>query len=127
MVLVALIGTVLTLLVRSVRPEAAFPVGIISAGTILVLALNRADGLIGSIRQISDYYGVSDAYLTALLKMTGIAYLTRFGANLCRDFGQSATAGKLELGGRICILSCAVPAVITLLETGLSLLSGAAS
>ena len=124
LLLIALIGITLTTLVRALRPEYAIPLGIVTCGLLLLLALEMGTGLLQTIHRIGTVYGVSEVYVAALLKMIGIAYLTQFGANLCRDFQQSAVAAKLELGGRICVLTCAAPAVITLLETGLSLLNG---
>lgn len=123
LLLVAWIGVTLTVLLRSLRPEYALPIGAVTGALLLLLSLEEATGLFSTLQRLGTVYGVSDVYITALLKMIGIAYLTQFGVNLCRDFGQSATAGKLELGGRICVLSCAVPAVVSLLEMGLGLLN----
>ena len=64
--------------------------------------------------------------LGSVVKILGIAYLTEFGVNISRDAGQNAVAGTLEIGGRILILSCALPAAVTLLETGASLIREAA-
>ena len=66
------------------------------------------------------------AMLASVIKILGIAYLTDFGVNVAKDAGQQAIAGTLEIGGRILILSCALPAVVTLLETGASMIREAA-
>ncbi|MDD3749752.1 MAG: SpoIIIAC/SpoIIIAD family protein [Firmicutes bacterium] len=46
-----------------------------------------------------------------------MAYQPGFGAELCRDAGERATAGKLELAGKIIILITALPVLIAVLET----------
>jgi stage III sporulation protein AD len=79
------------------------------------------------MRAVGNEYGISADILTMVLKILGIAYLTDFGVNIARDAGQSAVAGALETGGRILILSCALPAMIALLETGAALIREAAS
>ena len=43
------------------------------------------------------------------LKTMGIAYVTQFAAELCRDSGQSSIASKIELGGKVIIVTLSMP------------------
>jgi len=47
----------------------------------------------------------------------GVAYLAEFGSALCKDAGQSAIAGQIELVGKLTILAISMPVVTALFET----------
>ena len=126
LLLIALIGTSVCILLRSVKPEFTLPAVIVTGALLLLPVLMDAVGITETLQSLADRFSIPDAYGRALLKMTVIAYATSFGANLCRDQGLSSLASKLELGGRVAILGCALPAAVALLETGLSLLGGSA-
>lgn len=125
LVLIALIGSVTTILMRTVRQEYAVLIGIAAAVLLLLGALLRLTGIAETLRRICTEYSVSPAVIGSVLKILGIAYLTEFGVNVSEDAGQKAIAGGLALGGRILILSCALPSVVTLLETGTALIGEA--
>ena len=52
----------------------------------------------------------------------GIAYLTEFSAQLCKDAGYGAIAMKVELAGKLMILVTALPVFQSLADLILSLL-----
>jgi len=52
----------------------------------------------------------------------GVAYLAGFGAQICRDAGESSLGIKLELAGKIIILFLAVPIMVAIMEMILRLL-----
>ena len=52
-----------------------------------------------------------------LIKITGIAFLTEFGVSICKDSGETAIASKIDLGGKILIISMSIPIITALLET----------
>ena len=47
----------------------------------------------------------------------GVAYLAEFGSALCKDAGQSAISGQIELVGKLAILAISMPVVTALFET----------
>ena len=125
LVLIALIGSVTSMLMRTIHQEYAVLIGCATAVLLLLGALLRLTGISDMLQRISGEYGVSSAMISATLRILGIAYLTEFGVNIAKDAGQQAIAGGLAFGGRILILSCALPSVLTLLETGASMIKGA--
>ena len=122
MLLIALIGTCAAVLLRTLRAEYAVPVGVVTAVLLLLAGLKNTAFVAETLQKLTDAYGVSPAMLRAVLKIVGLSFLTDFGANVCRDAGQSAIAANLEFGGRVLILLCALPAAVALLETGASLM-----
>ena len=122
--MLAVIGCALAILLRSVRAEYGFIIGGATALLLLLSVIGELTGLFDTIKKLCEAYQVPLTYFAALVKILGIAYLTQFGANLCRDAGQTAIAAKLELGGRIGMLACALPVAVTLLELAVTLLKG---
>ena len=54
--------------------------------------------------------------------MTGIAILTEFAVSICIDSGETAIAKKIDLGGKIIIVSISIPIITALLELVLQIL-----
>lgn len=127
LVLIALIGSVTAIQMRSVRHSYAVLIGGATAVLLLAEGIVRFTGFSETLLAICREYGVSLEMLQTVVKILGIAYLTDFGVNISKDAGQSAIASALEIGGRVLILSCALPAVVAMLETGVSLIREAAS
>ncbi len=127
LVLIALIGSVTAIQMHAVRRSYAVLIGGATAVLLLFEGIIRFSGFSETLLAVCNEYGVSLDLLHAVIKILGIAYLTDFGVNIARDAGQSAVASALEIGGRILILSCALPAIVTMLETGASLIREAAS
>ncbi|MBQ1821269.1 MAG: hypothetical protein II117_06665 [Clostridia bacterium] len=126
LVLIALIGSVTAMQMRSVRQEYAVLIGGATAAFLLADTLIRVTGLSDVFLRACGEYGVPSALPGTVLKILGIAYLTEFGVNVSKDAGQHAVAGTLEIGGKLLMLSCSLPAVVSLLETGAALIREAA-
>ena len=122
MLLIALIGTCTACLLRTLRAEYAVPVGVATAVLLLLSGLGNVAAVAETLQKLTDAYGVPTVMLRAVLKIVGLSFLTDFGANVCRDAGQSAIAANLEFGGKVLILLCALPSAVALLETGASLM-----
>ena len=60
--------------------------------------------------------GLSSALFSPLLKCVGIGLTCRVAADLCRDGGQSAMAGAVELIGAVGALYVSLPLMGTLLD-----------
>ena len=124
--MIALIGSVTAIQMRSVRQEYAVLIGGATAALLFADALIRITGLSDIFLRACGEYGISSTLPGAVMKILGIAYLTEFGVNVSKDAGQLAVAGALEIGGKLLMLSCSLPAVVSLLETGASLIREAA-
>jgi len=120
--LIALIGSVTALLMRTVRQEYAVMISCAAGAALLFGTLSQLTGIAETMRHICETYNVPSAVPGTVVKILGIAYLTEFGVSVSRDAGQQAIAGGLIIGGRILILSCALPSAAMLLELGISLI-----
>lgn len=122
----AVLGVTLAVTVRSFRPELSLLIGVSTGIVVLLSVVGELTGVIDTLRTVAQQYGVDDGYLCVLLKIIGVAYLAQFGVQICRDAGESAAAAKVELAGRILILSAALPAAVAMLSAAAELLRRAA-
>ena len=108
------IGSAIGMLVKAYRPDIYVPYAVAAGTVILLVTLGQFKPIAEQMSEFASRYDVSNAYVTAAFKVTGIACLTQFGSNLCKDMGESAIAGKAEFAGRVMILCVAVPVVLNI-------------
>ncbi|HEY8415502.1 MAG TPA: stage III sporulation protein AD [Thermaerobacter sp.] len=119
---IALVASVLLVLLRQARPEWAVLLSLVTAAAVLLLLAGQVQAVIRVITQVAERASLDMRYLDVLLRIVGVAYLSEFGAQLCRDAGEGALAAKVELAGKIVILLLSVPVLMAVLELLLGLL-----
>lgn len=110
-------GVLFGMLLKQMKPEYT---GFLTLGIgicILLLSVGKVGYLFAAMAKIRTYLPVGDTYLTALLKMLGIAYIGQFSAGICKDSGYSAIGGQIELFSRLAIMAVSMPVLLALLET----------
>lgn len=82
----------------------------IAAGVILMLYIvTNIDAVEVLLNNISAISKVESKYLSLVLKISGITYLIEFSKNLCADAGESALGTKLEMAGKVMIVTLMLP------------------
>ncbi len=84
---------------------------------IFSYGIRRMDTILEGLRKIQEYIKIDPVYLTALIKMIGIAYVAEFSSGICRDSGYSAIGTQIEIFGKLSILAVSMPIILALLET----------
>lgn len=113
---VGLIALIISVIIKQYRPEFAMYVSIIAGTIILFLIIDKISGIITLLTNLSKKTGINSQYLSILLKITGIAILTEFAVSICKDSGESAIASKIDLGGKVIVISMSIPIISALLE-----------
>lgn len=103
-------------LLKGWRPEIAIQVSLAASAVIFFMLVPYLKTVLEMFRNISGQIGIETKYITLILKVIGIAYVTQFGAELCRDAGESAVASKIELAGKVIIMTLSMPVMYKLLE-----------
>lgn len=119
---IGLISVIIIIIIKQYKPEFALYVSIIAGAIIIFMTLDKLEGVISLLKSISDKAGVSSKFLGLLLKITGIAFLSEFAINICKDSGDTAIANKVEVGSKIVIISMSIPIISNLLDVILKLL-----
>jgi stage III sporulation protein AD len=91
---------------------------------IFLFLVDQVYEIIRMVERIAINASVNLIYVETILKIIGIAYIAEFGAQITKDAGQGAIASKIELGGKILILTMAIPILTVIIETVLGMIPG---
>ena len=119
---IGITALIIIIILKQYKPEFAVYISIIAGIGILLFALSQMTGVINLLKDISSRASISSGFLGIILKITGIAILTEFAVSICQDSGESAIANKIDVGGKIMIITMSIPIISSLLETILKML-----
>ena len=119
---IGLISLIIIIIVKQYRAEFVIYVSIIAGAIILMLIMDKVSSIINLLTALSNKTVVNNEFLTLLIKITGIAFLTEFSVSLCKDSGETAIANKIDIGGKVIIISMSIPIIASLLETIIKIL-----
>ncbi len=108
------------LLLRRKTPENALLLTLALLLLVLTRCLILLTPLLARLEALFTEAGVEAVHLSILLKTLGVALVTRFSAELCRDGGSQALATAVETAGAVSTALIALP----LLEEVAALLTG---
>lgn len=117
LVAIAILAAMMIIALKTIRPEVSLALALASGAVLLFIALSWAAEALGGLQSLSQQYAIDPTFVAAALKIVGIAYMGEFGAQLCKDAGQGSLASKVELGGKILILTMTLPMVEDILLT----------
>ncbi|WP_419151446.1 stage III sporulation protein AD [Aeribacillus alveayuensis] len=117
-----MIATFLALIVDEQKPTFAVLLVVFVGCVIFLLLMDRITGIIRMIETVAQNASVNLMYVETILKIIGIAYIAEFGAQIAKDAGQGAIASKIELSGKILILTLAIPIISVIIQTIIALI-----
>ena len=114
---IAVIAALCALVLKKGTPELSLVLAL-GAG---VLLLWESVSALGEVLTLAEDFaartGLSSMLWAPVWKTAGIGVITRLGASLCRDAGESGIAAFLETAGGIAALCAAVPLIETVFDT----------
>ena len=120
---IAFSAVIIIIIIKQYKPEFALYISLIASALILFLLLNKISGIVTLLNNLANKMsGTSQEFLKILIKITGIAFLTEFAVSICQDSGESSIASKVDLGGKIIIITMSIPIISSMLETVLKIL-----
>jgi stage III sporulation protein AD len=119
---IGIVITILVMLLREERPELALLLSLTAGIMIFLLLMDRIATVFNLLQQLAFRADLDLLYLNTVLRIVAIAYIAQFGSQICRDAGESAIGGKIELAGKIMIMFLAVPLLLVILDSVLQLL-----
>ena len=107
--LAAVCISVLALCVKSIRNDIGQIVSIAAVVFVMAAIVPYIIKVAASVKELGSYSEMGDKYLEPVLKITGIAYISRIGAELCSDCGENALSSRVEAAGKIAIGVITIP------------------
>ena len=119
---IALIGLIIIIILKQYKPEFSIYISLLVGVLILLLITDKLTGIINLLQSIANKASINSEFLSLLIKITGIAFLSEFAVSICKDSGEGAIASKIEIGTKIIIISMSIPIISSLLEIILKVL-----
>ncbi|MFR7401576.1 MAG: stage III sporulation protein AD [Clostridia bacterium] len=119
---IGLLALIIIVILKQYKPEFAIYVSMIAGVLILVLAIQKLTGIINLLQSLANKTYINKSFLSILLKITGIAFITEFAVSICSDAGEKAIASKIEIGSKVIIIAMSIPIITSLLELVIEIL-----
>ena len=115
-VMVGIIAALLAVVLKEEKPEMAVAISIVTGLVIFVFVITKLNSVMTVLKHFAAKANVDVLYFTTILKVIAIAYITEFGAQICRDAGEGAIAAKVEFAGKVLIMVIAIPILAALMD-----------
>lgn len=113
-------GIVLLVLTRKNTPIIAILCEIALVAIIVINILPEAEKLLSIFDNFESISSIGETSLKIMFKTFGILAVGAVMADICRDNGEGAVAGMVELGMKILAISCALPVFTAVIEIALT-------
>ena len=119
---VSIISAALYILLKKYSPEYCPVIEIASIILIVWTAYPYICDIIDFYNKFSSSSNLDNNYTKIILKVTGVALISQFASDICKDSGENALAVKIEFAGKTIIMSLAIPIIEALIQfaTGLT-------
>lgn len=115
--LIGVAGALLAIQLKGEKAGIAIIVCMAVSVLIFITILEQLETVVLTVKEIGEYIKIDISYITTLMKMLGITYLSEFASGICKDAGYQTIATQIEMYGKITILVLSMPLFLTLLKT----------
>ena len=113
-------GIVLLVLTRKNAPIIAILCEIALVAVIVLNIMPEAEKLLSLFDNFEGISSIGESSLKIMFKTFGILAAGAVVTDICRDNGEGAIAGVVELGMKILAVSCALPVFTAVIEIALT-------
>jgi len=116
-----LVAAVLSIILRQYKQEFGLYIPLIAGIIILTAVITAMRPVLDTVKNLMETTGMNNIYGQTLLKGLAVCYLTQLATDTCKDAGETAIAGKIELSGKIAVVVLSLPLFNNLVQliTGL--------
>jgi len=119
---IGIVATILSLTVKKDLPQFSAMIAIITGVFIFMRLTPKLKAVFNLLNAVTESADLNSDYVAIILKVIGIAYIAEFGSEICADAGENSIASKIELGGKILIMTISAPILLSLLNIVVNLL-----
>lgn len=115
--IIGVVGVLLALQLRSGNAEYGIYVTVAVGIVVFANIVDRLGVIVEVLHLIESYIKIDRTYISLLLKMLGITYISEFACSICKDAGYQTIAGQIEVFAKLTILALSMPVLVALLQT----------
>ncbi len=112
----ALLASSVCLVLKKNSPEMGLMLAVLVCVGGFALIAEILLPILELIRDAGKLGGISSTLFYPLLKCLGIGIGAKLSADICKDSGQTAIAGSVELAGAVCAVYCSLPLLNALMD-----------
>lgn len=113
---IGICGVVIASMVKGYKPEFAIYVVIATVMVIFIMVIYKLTAVFEFLGEIYNQISYGKNFFPIILKVLAVAYIADFTAQICKDSGETAIAGKVELAGKVMIFYLAVPVMVAVMD-----------
>ena len=117
---IGFVTLIVTIILKEYKKDFAIYVSLIGGMIIIFLMIDYLESIVKFISTLVD--DDNNEFILLLIKITGISILTEFATSICKDSGENSIANKVDLGGKIIVISMSIPVISATLNGLLGLL-----
>lgn len=115
--MIGVLGALLAIQFKGGKTEYGIYMSVAVSIVLFLCIVDRLEIFVRTIDEISRYISVDTGYLSTMLKMIGITYISEFSSSICKDTGYQTIAVQIEAFSKLTILAMGMPILLALLET----------
>lgn len=115
-IVIGIVGCIFILILKKQNPEFGLYISIMTGVIIFFMILGDLKTIIDSLYYIGNIIDVDSKYIKIIFKVIGIAYISEYSSELCKDCEQSSIGVKIELAGKVLILIVSLPVFMVLIN-----------
>ncbi len=115
-VAIGLLSSILALMLKKQSPESSMYISIAAGVIIFFMIISKVSVVVELLKDIGSKINLDTIYIGTILKIIGIAYISEFGVQICKDAGESAIASKIEFSGKVLIMVISAPILMALMD-----------
>ena len=112
----AIAASLVSQLLKRSNPELSLPLSLAVCAGGIMLCAGMLRPLLEIIQRAGKMGELSSVYLYPVMKAVGIGICSKLASDICRDSGQGALAGCVEMAGAVCALYTALPLMDSFLD-----------
>lgn len=113
---IGIIATILSLTVGKQDLTWSFYIRLATSLIIIFFIISQLSGVLDTASHLGERANINTPYLSIVFKIIGISYISEFGAQICKDAGESAIGSKIEFAGKVMILATSAPVILALMD-----------
>lgn len=118
----AFIALIIVFTIRKENGVLAIQISTVVGILIFLFMISKITAILQLLQQLALKANIDYVYINTVFKILGIAYLTSFCVEICKDANESSIASKVEFAGKILILVLAIPILMAVLQSILKIM-----
>lgn len=112
----------LSLILKKYACEYSLVINIALSLIVIAYLISNILPIFNHIKSLINVACIPEKYISMLFKSLGICFLTQFASDSCKDAGEISLSSKIEMIGKMAVITTALPLFDELTQTALGLL-----